>query len=413
MKKFRITLLALLLLPLFKVGAFSLLYSEDYNNDELKVRVAINKETSLETIESLINFNTDVFELIKIDENKDVQWLNPPYLNENGQVSFTGNFNSNNSFLFDLYFQRKTEGEIDLKIASGVVQRNKRVRSSTHPKQDIWYANNDLKLEWDLPEDAQIVKILIDKKEDSYPTIEYSDPIIFEKEIDLDEGVWYFHFRYFGDEGWSLTEHRKIMIDTKVPEFLDVVVGKDRIEFFAEDELSGIDYYEISIPQLGEKYITEETSFEIPKIREGTYEFTIRAYDKASNFLEKKDIFKVENTFFPEFSAVTLENRKVTISGFVNDIYSRIFAFIEGEDMSEVKIVNVFSDSSFEYVFEDLKPGVYSFRLANEDLNESDRIILIVKESEKSFFAYFLILCVFIILSLVLIYNKFLKKKKV
>jgi len=85
MKKINtILLLALMFFPLFKANAFSLYYNENYEDNEFKIEVSVNKESSLpKAIEGLINFNSDSFELIDIVENNSVieKWIIAPYLN--------------------------------------------------------------------------------------------------------------------------------------------------------------------------------------------------------------------------------------------------------------------------------------------------------------------------------------------
>lgn len=436
MKKINtILLLALMFFPLFKANAFSLYYNESYVDNEFKIEVSINKESSLpKAIEGLINFNSDSFELIDIVKNNSVieKWIIAPYLNENNQISFSGIFNSNiddDILLFNLIFKKINTGELNLVIDSGIILAEQdtlydlelikkpsifNVKSPTHPNAETWYSNKNVKLMWDVPSDAKIVKILIDEKEDSYPTIEYSDPVIKEKEIDLDDGIWYFHIRYFGDDGWSPVEHRKIMIDTEKPNFLDITVKKELIEFFAEDSLSGIELYELNIPSLDQTYYTDKTNFKLPK--SGKYNIILRGYDKAENYLEKEIVVTVKETPSPYFSKIVLDENKVFVSGNIDNLDSKIYISIVGKDLNIVDEVSVHSDGSFIYTIQDLNPGLYNFYLtaiAENGFSKKNEIILVIgDDTSRNLIANFVITYVLLILGLILIYNFSKKDKK-
>lgn len=436
MKKINtILLLVLMFFPLFKANAFSLYYNENYEDNEFKIEVSVNKESSLpKAIEGLINFNSDSFELIDIVENNSAieKWIIAPYLNENNQISFSGIFNSNiddDILLFNLIFKKINTGELNLVIDSGIILAEQdtlydlelikkpsifNVKSPTHPNAETWYSNKNVKLVWDIPSDAKTVKILIDEKEDSYPTIEYSDPVIKEKEIDLDDGIWYFHIRYFGDDGWSPVEHRKIMIDTEKPNFSDVTVKKDSIEFFAEDDLSGVELYELIIPSSNQKYYTDKTNFKLPK--SGKYNIILRGYDKAENYLEKEIVVTVKETPSPYFSKIVLDENKVFVLGNIDNLDSKIYVSIVGKDLNIVDEINVHSDGSFIYTIQDLNPGLYNFYLtaiADNGFSKKNEIILVIEDdASRNFIANFAITYVLLILGLILIYNFSKKDKK-
>ena len=67
------------------------------------------------------------------------------------------------------------------------------------------------------------------------------------------------------------------MIDTKKPN-LDVQQEENIITLIGQDELSGIDMYEIDIPALNQKHITKEEVFKLPQLKGGVYDIKIIAY---------------------------------------------------------------------------------------------------------------------------------------
>lgn len=267
MKKINLILLSLafILFPIIKANAFSLYYNEAHKNDTIEAEINITRDAvSPKAVEGYINFNPESFELVKIIQNNLTidKWMTAPYLIERGKLFFSGTFNpnSNRNDLFTLVFKKNSDNKLNLNICSSTIlgeddklydlqeiflkKENSlsifNVTSSTHSDPESWYSNKNVELKWQLPSDAEKIKILIDKNEFSYPSVEYDKPINI-KNIELDDGIWYFHIRYFGNNGWSSIEHRKIMIDTQKPILVDIKNEKGTINFFGQDELSGID----------------------------------------------------------------------------------------------------------------------------------------------------------------------------
>jgi len=431
-------LLAIMFFPVFHAHAFSLHYSlpeQISQGKNFEVEISLNRDSSfLKAIEGLINFNSDSFELINIIKNNSTfeKWIVAPYLKENGQIFFSGIFNSdlNINNLFNIVFKKLDNNDLELNVGSGailgeddklydleeIIPTEERasifnVTSLTHENPGSWYSNKTVKLEWNVPCDAKKIKILIDEKEESYPTVEY-DELIREKEIELDDGIWYFHIRYFGDNGWSPIEHRKIMIDTENPKFLNVKIGKDMIEFLGEDELSGIDLYEIDIPFLNQKYFTNEHNFKINTInKSGSYDVKIRAYDKAQNYLEEEEIITIKETTSPHFSGVVLGRDGIFILGYVDDPNSKVYASIDGNDLIFQDVAGVSSDGKFVHLIEkNLTPGLYNLHLmtiADNGVSTKNKKAILVIDKKISFSAVpqILVACGLTIIFLVVVYT--------
>ncbi len=440
MKKINLILLllAFTVIPLFKANAFSLYYDESHNNDTVNVEINISKDFLLpKAIEGNINFNSDSFELIEIIPNNLTidKWITSPYLIEDKGIFFSGTFGlkSDNGNLFNIIFKKNKNDDLKLNlVASTILAEDDKlynlqeifsekkdlsslfnISSSTHSDPESWYSGKDVKLSWQLPLDVQKVKILIDENEVSYPTVEYNEPIE-EKNIELDDGIWYFHIRYFGDNGWSPIEHRKIMIDTQKPAFFNMEVDKDIIKFFGEDELSGIDLYEIDIPTLDQKYIIGEDTFKLSQIKSGIYEAKIKAYDKAQNYIEIEKSLEVKGIDPPHFSGVVLGDEEIFILGYVDDPESKVYASVIGSESSFSDVTKVSDDGKFVHSVQNLTPGLYDLQLmtiTDDGVSEKDKKIILVvsKKITFSFIAKVLIACGLVILILILIYI-FLKK---
>ncbi len=127
------------------------------------------------------------------------------------------------------------------------------ITSPSHPNDSIFYNSPKAKFTWDLPPDVTVVRLSLDTKEKTIPTISI-DPAISDKEFDqITDGVMYFHLRYKNDSGWGPTSHRKIMVDKTPPEKFELTASVDAsstdvtLKFTATDTPSGIDHYEVSV----------------------------------------------------------------------------------------------------------------------------------------------------------------------
>lgn len=450
MKKINLILLSLafIIFPIFKANAFSLYYNEAHKNDAIEVEINITRDAvSPKAVEGYINFNPESFELVKIIQNNLTidKWITAPYLIESGKLFFSGTFNPNlnRSDLFTLVFKKNSDNKLNLNICSSTIlgeddklydlqeiflkKENSlsifNVTSSTHSDPESWYSNKNVELKWQLPSDAEKIKILIDKNEFSYPSVEYDKPINI-KNIELDDGIWYFHIRYFGNNGWSSIEHRKIMIDTQKPILVDIKNEKGTINFFGQDELSGIDLYEIDIPALNQKYIIGEEVFKLPQLKSGIYDIKIRAYDKAQNYIEINDLLEIKGIDPPHFSGLILGNEELFILGYVNEPKSKVYASINGSEASFSDATKTSEDGKFVHSIQKLTPGLYDLQLmtiTDDGISEKNKKIILVV-SEKIVFnslSKVLIACGLIILISISFYiflkkdNKKTKKRRV
>ena len=433
-------LLVLIFFPLFKADAFSLIYDEP-KEESSEVIISVDRENiPLEAIEGVIVFDSEAFELVDISLNDSgiKTWMTVPHLIEPGKISFSGVFNTETreDILFGLFFDKLENSNLKLSLDSGVILAEGdilytledivstkvslfNVTSSSHPDSNTWYSNDKVELSWVLPEDAQKVKILVDENERAYPSVEYEE-LITQKNIELDDGVWYFHIRYFGDNGWSPIEDKRIMIDTNTPDKLEVNVKKDSLEIFSEDELSGISEYEINIPELGQKYTTKENYFDFSGIESGIYSVSVRAYDYAGNYLEKQETISVEAVSSPHFSGIVLGEDEIFVLGYTEDLEGKVYASISNDDFILGDVVPVSDDGKFVYCFKRLKPGLYNLHLVSiseDGTSEKSQKVLLVGQKEFIFgaIAKVLITYSFLILLFILMYacsKKEIKKRK-
>ena len=90
------------------------------------------------------------------------------------------------------------------------------ISSPTHPDQNKWYKENNVKFTWILPSDVTNVRILYGKLPNSIPTVVYT-PAITEKTLtNIEDGVWYFHVQFKNKNGWGKVSHFKFQINSKL-----------------------------------------------------------------------------------------------------------------------------------------------------------------------------------------------------
>ncbi|MBI4050162.1 MAG: hypothetical protein HY398_01805 [Candidatus Doudnabacteria bacterium] len=171
------------------------------------------------------------------------------------------------------------------------------VGSPTHPKEEAWYAKNEVELIWTRPANAYGFSFELDQKEDTVPDNTLDTTVTTsQKYPDLEDGVWYFHIkarRQEANSAFGPTEHFRIQIDTEVPKLFKIqLVGQadlndvtrtPTIEFEATDPGgSGIEHYEIFLDEeeVAERGASPHT---FHKMKNGPHVIRVTAVDRAGN----------------------------------------------------------------------------------------------------------------------------------
>lgn len=170
------------------------------------------------------------------------------------------------------------------------------VSSETH-KKDTWSNKKTGIFAFSLPQDATALRLLLDEKENTIPTVIYEPPITSREITDLPEGLSYLHVQYRTKSGWSEVTHYKLSIDTVAPEVLAVVEVQQKktesqIAIFkidATDRDSNISLYEVFVgDHLIEKFTnTPSIIFVTPILATGTHSMRVSAFDAAGNNIIK------------------------------------------------------------------------------------------------------------------------------
>lgn len=273
--------------------------------------------------------------------------------------------------------------------------------STTHPEENQWYAKNLARFEWNLPDDITGVSIRLDDKPASNPgTI--SDGILeFYEQADLADGVHYVHIRFRNRIGWSEITHKKIMVDTEVPEKFDISIdnGGDSTNpapalfFKANDKLSGISHYEVKID--GQDRVTASRDevenvggWKTQILYIGKHTVIAEAFDMAGNSTMSTNDFIIEPIdppFITDYPTELQIGEILAINGtFRSDGTVKVFSQKEEE---EIKFANVKANENGEWTYvhpHSLSKGVY--RLWAEGIDKrgaqslaSDKINIAVK----------------------------------
>lgn len=108
------------------------------------------------------------------------------------------------------------EENIPLPIPSGAPAAPA-VFSSTHPKEDEWYSNNNPEFYWELPSDVTGVSLLLHKNPTADPG-SISDGLSESKKFEnVEGGIWYLHIKFKNQYGWGKILHRKVLVALEPP----------------------------------------------------------------------------------------------------------------------------------------------------------------------------------------------------
>lgn len=175
------------------------------------------------------------------------------------------------------------------------------ISSPTHPDQSAWYNRSDGVFEWTNARGVTAVRLGYDTDPDGEPLVSYSPPIS-RKELELEEGIWYFHVQERDAGGWGPGATYRVQVDTVPPEPFSIAFPEGTsaeesvpVRFGTTDRLSGIDRYVVSID--GEERVVgaaEEGGVYELTARPGTHAVSVTAYDKAGNAASAHGSFTIE-----------------------------------------------------------------------------------------------------------------------
>ncbi len=173
------------------------------------------------------------------------------------------------------------------------------IGSTTFLDPDTWYSDTEGVFTWTLPFDVDTVAVMISDDPDNRP--EKNKKAIFKPAIEefkitkdnVSDGVQYVSVNFKNQVGWGTPVNRKLQIDTTPPKSFTINVDNGNtknsfplLRFAAEDETSGVAYYELTVADKEPVKITVDEArlgYMLKDLEDGTYTVEVTAYDKAGN----------------------------------------------------------------------------------------------------------------------------------
>jgi len=304
------------------------------------------EENNINAVEVNLNFPPDLLQVTSPTANFSFIsiWADQPsYSNKDGTISFKGGvpnpgIKTSAGLVSTITFRAKAPGTAKisfldsskillsdgkgtniLKSAAGgeyglILQpfEGPKITSPTHPSLSAWYKNNNPVFFFEKEEGVTDYSYILDQ--DPSGTLDNvsegsSNSASFN---DVGNGIWYFHAKAKKSGSWGGVSHYPVHIDTAPPKAFKIKIDTAKIltssRFFAyfstEDALSGMDRYELSVvdmsdPQaMSNPFFMEAVSpYQIPSETTGEFAVLVRAYDKAGNFAEDREVIKAISPF--------------------------------------------------------------------------------------------------------------------
>lgn len=310
----------------------------------IPVLVTTGTGESMNAVSGTVSFPTDELQVVSLSSSGIIdQWTQKPsFSNANGTVSFEGisynpGYSGTNGTALTITFRAIAAGTSEISFASPTILANDglgtditsgafgtnvaivpaaqaapvvapvqqaspavsttadllaKITSSTHPDQTIWYKSGHASFDWTNAQGVTQVRLGYDKDADGKPSVVYASPISH-KEIDLNDGIWYFHVQEKDGSGWGPIASFRIQIDTVVPAPVIITYPNGTgtatstiaIQFSTTDALSGIDHYDVAVDGKSTTVSAEEGSgiYALPSGDTGDHTLVVTAFDKAGN----------------------------------------------------------------------------------------------------------------------------------
>lgn len=300
--------------------------------------VVSSTNQAINAVSGVVSFPADLLQVVSVSKTNSILslWIqDPTFSNTDGTVTFTGvvpnpGYIGSGGKVISIQFRAKKSGTgtVALSSSSQVLANDgngtdvltstnsatvtattaattpppasssgdtgslARITSSSHPDQTKWYNLPHAIFDWTNAQGVSAVRLGYDENANGKPIVLYSDPISH-KELDLDDGISYFHVQTKDSSGWGSVASYRVQIDTVPPLPFTVTFpngtttasGSSISALFAtSDALSGIDHYQVAVDGKEFTVATEEGSRAYTVSADpGAHMLLVRAYDKAGN----------------------------------------------------------------------------------------------------------------------------------
>lgn len=299
---------------------------------------------AINAVEANISFPTDKLQIVPSAPNDTSIvriWIKPPtYSNIEGTVRLQGaipnpGIQTSSGLLTTLTFRVREVGVAEIRFSDGSraflndgkgtdiltdtsggiytltppPPQGPFVTSRTNPDQGRWYRSEIVQFEWTAPSDSEGYSYWLDNNFDGAPDDISEGTSTRIAYNNLSDGVHYFHIRALRQGVWGGVTTYGVKIDRTeparfTPNILPSDITANRkpiIMFLTTDNLSGIDHYEIAVFPLEETdaengkapLFVEVLSPYVPNLDLGSYQVSVRAYDKAGNYTQVQASLKI------------------------------------------------------------------------------------------------------------------------
>jgi hypothetical protein len=177
------------------------------------------------------------------------------------------------------------------------------ITSSSHPDETRWYQATHAVLDWTNAPDVTAVKLSYDRDANGSPQVTYDEPLAH-KELDLTDGIWYFHLREKTAAGLGRTAHYRIQIDTAPPTVPSIsfpngartATTSIATRFVATDAESGVDHYALALDGRTQEISADKGKgdYALPVTTAGPHTLVVTVFDKAGNSSEADADFRAD-----------------------------------------------------------------------------------------------------------------------
>jgi hypothetical protein len=247
---------------------------------------------------------------------------------------------------------------------NGLLPPQPKVDSTTHPDENIWYANNNPQFSWKLLPDVSTVSFSLDQSSSTDPG-KKSDGIVENKTFaGVSDGKNYFHLKFQNKSGWGPVATRQVLIDVTPP--IDFVINIDdnndptnpvpKLSFTTTDVTSGIAKYKFNLDGEVKEYITPDylkNPYQLPILKPGPHQLSISVYDQAGNSASSSKQFSVEPLKAPvitDMPAVIDQGGELPIQGTSFYPNATISIYISPDDKN-IKILQTKTDSDGNWTY--------------------------------------------------------------
>lgn len=174
------------------------------------------------------------------------------------------------------------------------------VFSLSHPDQEVWYKERNVRFVYKLSPQVDKLRIVLDQASSTEPNVEYPATIRQEYTLNQD-GVWYIHLAQGAAGVWSQAAHFRIQVDSKPPDTLEIKdldkgeTTEPSFDVRSYDAMSGVAEYNYQVDN-GPVQIWRDEGGHILRLKRqssGSHTLKVASTDKAGNPLSKIIPFEI------------------------------------------------------------------------------------------------------------------------